>query len=185
MIKIEEKIEIKEKICLNCFSKHIKVNYQETDLEGQPDWIPVIYLHPYIECQEKKCGDIISAPEAEIIYHDAACVAQGRLRPKEITKLREKIQKLNRTFWGNSMDDFSLAFMLGKGQMQRWESGEYFINPHTNNNLIQLFENENYRKSFENKNAGFEIKLEEVFKKLSQSNKLEKINKIDEDELFA
>ena len=184
-MQLEDKIEIKEKICLNCFSSNVKVIYEKTDLEGQSSWIPVVYFHPYIECKESKCGDILSAPESKAIVHDAACVAQRRMKPKDITKIREQIQKMNPTFWGSSMDEFSLAFMLGKGQMQRWESGEYFINAQANHNLRQLLENEEYRKSFEMDNIAVKIKNEDIFKNLSKSNKLEKIIQIDGDDIFA
>ena len=187
MEQLDEKIENKNKVCFNCLSKNVEIEYEKTDLDGQADWLPVVYFHPYIVCKEKKCGEILSAPESVIICHDAACVAQGILRPKEIKEIRKTIQK-SHPFWGKNDQQFSTAFKVGISQMSRWERGEYFINKKSNHDLQQLLVNEEYRKSFEEELSKDEIKKEvdsTIFRLLEKKGKWNKLKEIKAKDIFA
>ena len=130
MIKLNNKIDVKNKVCFSCMSKKVKIEYVETQLDGQNGWLNVSYFMPYIYCENVKCNDIQLAPEASVCTHEAVCAAQEILSASQIKNIRKEYQSKNKSS-GTNAEHFAEHLKLGLSTVLRWESGSSYINKHS------------------------------------------------------
>jgi len=76
---------------------------------------------PVERCDNPKCGEELSGPEAARIRHEAICRALGLLTPDEIRAIREGLSL--------TQAEFARLTRLGEATICRWERGRLLQNP--------------------------------------------------------
>ena len=136
-MKLNNKIDVENKVCFSCMSKNVKIKHVETQLDGQNGWLDVSYFLPYIYCKNEKCNDVQLAPEASVCTHKAVCAAQEILSASQIKEIRKDYQSKNKAS-GTNAEHFAEYMKLGLSTVLRWESGSSYINKHSDMFLKML-----------------------------------------------
>ncbi len=85
---------------------------------------------PVRVCDNPRCGEKLSGPEAARIRHEAICRAFRLLTPREIQAIRERL--------GPTQESFARLTAIGVATISRWERGRLLQNRAMDNYLRLL-----------------------------------------------
>jgi len=165
----EKKIEIDQKICVEC-KIILNVSYELKKVDGPDNWKEVSFYAPVAECSG--CNDTFIPSEYAKIAYEASCVAAGVLTPDQIKTIRKNID------WGTNNTIFSSILGFGSSTIARYESG-LSMPSKAHNRILTLLRHPEVRKDFES-GKEFDKYLKSQKTKSISIKKLYSIDKIDQ-----